>query len=807
MVKVAKRKRNITGIKSLRSRNNTKPKKSKLNGIQKFNYQWGRASRNVKLLVYIAAFGLIGIATLLYSQAADTKLFVPKGANELVLSYEIGMPHTLYEEDFPTGMAPAMLLYGNGLMLCGQGHNTDNPLSFKQRKLNRRQVVDLYNSLKDSGFDATADREQLSEFGNPTSTGKFIRLNTNKGSSSASSYPETPSDEFNVMEKILIAECDKATETFDPDDIVVESIKQSQGSSDQNLPDGVPSDQKAKQSKSRRVVGQEAKDLKSKLSTKTKLYKANDGSVLKARYLPKVPEYIEPAPIDESLKGKVEAATLSQTRWLYVVAADQVTPTNASSVLSEHASSIQAYYKSKVGKTFTNAEISVVRGSKTAAQYRICPSGADCRGYVSLAIQRNLWFEYAKYGHNTNVLYSFDGTNGCMGWGASGNFYNLSSQDRGFASTTLKGCHWYDGSHAVAAHEAGHGFTLPHVCSASLMGSCGYSLPAFPGAPINTTQSTFLKDKSPYFNTSTTATYNGSISLKADFNGDGYSDIFWYAPGESSDSIWYGTSVRSKFDIVTKDVDGIYRPISGDFNGDGKSDIYWYAPGSASDSIWYGTATKGTFSSAPSSINGVYEPIAGDFDGDGFDDVIFYGPGSAADFIHFGTATLGKFVSSVSMTAVNGVYLPIPGDYNGDSYTDVIWYGPGSAADWIWYGSASRGKFTGLSINVSGTFRPTSGDFNGDGFGDILWYAPGTGTDTIWYGTRTLGGFSAITLPAINAVFVPIPGNFDGDKYDDLFLYGVGTAADSLQSGTALQGTLITTTPSEVNGYFSPIPY
>ena len=69
-------------------------------------------------------------------------------------------------------------------------------------------------------------------------------------------------------------------------------------------------------------------------------------------------------------------------------------------------------------------------------------------------------------------------------------------------------------------------------------------------------------------------------------------------------------------------VNGVYRPFTGDFNGDGKTDIFWYAPGQTTR-IWYATANG--FVQGPSyTIHSRYQPLVGDFDGNGYDDIFWY---------------------------------------------------------------------------------------------------------------------------------------------------------------------------------------
>lgn len=74
--------------------------------------------------------------------------------------------------------------------------------------------------------------------------------------------------------------------------------------------------------------------------------------------------------------------------------------------------------------------------------------------------------------------------------------------------------------------------------------------------------------------------------------------------------------------------------MAGDFDGDGFADITWYAPGAAGDYVWWGQASG--FRSSPVRIDGTYEPVAGDFNGDIYDDILFYGLGSSTDSMVFG---------------------------------------------------------------------------------------------------------------------------------------------------------------------------
>ncbi len=216
-----------------------------------------------------------------------------------------------------------------------------------------------------------------------------------------------------------------------------------------------------------------------------------------------------------------------------------------------------------------------------------------------------------------------------------------------------------------------------------------------------------------------------------DFDGNGWQDILWYAPGAAHDYVWYFISPSG---YVQKDVtvNGDYTPVTGDFNGDGITDILWYAPGPAQDYWWVGNGNQ-TFTPRATTINGYYRPVSVDLDGDGHIDILWYAPGTAQDYVWFGKGSL-TFTSKA--VRIDGDYEPVAGSFGlGTPVGDVLLYGPGTLPDEIMVGSAQR-TFTFQPINQPGVFTPIVGRFGGVGESDIFWYAPGPALDQAWYSTN-----------------------------------------------------------------------
>ena len=119
------------------------------------------------------------------------------------------------------------------------------------------------------------------------------------------------------------------------------------------------------------------------------------------------------------------------------------------------------------------------------------------------------------------------------------------------------------------------------------------------------------------------------VPVHGDFNGDGLGDVFWYAPGDDvTDVVWYSEgSMSDPVDVVEKPVDVRYfKPLAGDFDGNGTTDIYWYAPDSHRDEIWL-FRTSGGHDVVAGPEFGDRTPIVGQFNTrDACADILWFSP-------------------------------------------------------------------------------------------------------------------------------------------------------------------------------------
>lgn len=240
---------------------------------------------------------------------------------------------------------------------------------------------------------------------------------------------------------------------------------------------------------------------------------------------------------------------------------------------------------------------------------------------------------------------------------------------------------------------------------------------------------------------------------RADFDGDGKTDLSVFRPGEGN---WYlnrstaGLAVAGwglSSDILTP----------GDYDGDNKTDVAIFRP---STGEWYILrSSDGGYSANSFGANGDI-PVPGDYDGDNRTDLAVYRPSGNLWFIF----NSGSNSPTIVQFGEAGD-IPVRGDYDGDGKTDIAVYRGGA-----WWVLRSSG---GFSVNGFGlaTDKAVPADYDGDGRDDFAIYRPSEGQ---WYILRTSDGMVSY-IPFGISTDIPVPGDYDGDGRDDPAVYRNGT--------------------------------
>ena len=243
-----------------------------------------------------------------------------------------------------------------------------------------------------------------------------------------------------------------------------------------------------------------------------------------------------------------------------------------------------------------------------------------------------------------------------------------------------------------------------------------------------------------------------TIRSRADFDGDGKSDLSVFRPSEGN---WYLKPSTGGIGVFTWGV-STDEPVPGDYDGDGKTDYAIFRPGPGDN--FYTVQSDGyIFSSFAWGIAGD-NPVIGDYDGDGKDDAAVFRSSNNTWYIRKST---GGFDSAAFGQAGDVV---VPGKYDSDNRTDRAVFRNGQ-----WIIQNTTGGTTVVNWGEA-TDRLVPADYDGDDKDDIAVWRPSNG---FWYIRRSTN-FQFDIYSWGQTGDIPVPADYDGDGKDDPTVYRDG---------------------------------
>jgi hypothetical protein len=251
-------------------------------------------------------------------------------------------------------------------------------------------------------------------------------------------------------------------------------------------------------------------------------------------------------------------------------------------------------------------------------------------------------------------------------------------------------------------------------------------------------------------------TPGGAERSRADFDGDGRTDVSVFRPSEGN---WYLNRSTAGFGVIKWGLNGDIL-VPGDYDNDNKTDTAVFRPNAdpAQVDFWVLNSNGNTVTGISWGLAGDI-PVIGDYDDDGRSDIAVFRPSNNTWYIHHsgGGITVAVFGQAGDV--------PVAGDFNGDTIADRTVYRSGT-----WISQLSGGGSLNIAHGTAGDIL-VPGDYDDDNIDDIAVFRPSTGQWIVRQSTNT----TVVSTAWGAAGDVPVPGDYDGDGRDDFAIYRNGT--------------------------------
>jgi hypothetical protein len=254
------------------------------------------------------------------------------------------------------------------------------------------------------------------------------------------------------------------------------------------------------------------------------------------------------------------------------------------------------------------------------------------------------------------------------------------------------------------------------------------------------------------------------LTVRHDFNGDGYSDLLWRNASSGRNVIWNKALYTSQ-SAVSIESSGWLVAGTNDFDGDGRSDILWRNASSGGNKLWK-SGNSATVQAVTTVADLAWKVVgSGDFDADGRADILWRNTNTGANALWFSAnSATSRYITALGDKnwIVAGV-----GDFDGDDRSDILWRNRVTGANMIWCAGNSASQISVTAVTNQAWQVAGIGDFDGDGRSDIFWRSSGSGANAIWkagdYGTQQ--PVTDVTNLAWKLVTV---GDYDSDGRSDV---------------------------------------